>query len=292
LLLHGGATIHDTNTVRKHLSAIAGGRLAVAAHPAAVRALVVSDVVGDDPSVIGSGPTVGDPTTFGDAVDALRRLDLWAAVPAAVRAHLQRGRDGAAAETPGADDARLATARTLVVGRNADALEAASAAARRLGYATHVDATPCVGVAREAGAALVRRTLAYDDAAPTCRLSGGETTVVVRGRGRGGRNQELALAAAIALGSAAEAHGPLGRDVAILSGGTDGIDGPTDAAGGCVTNGTDAAMRRAGIDPVARLDDNDAHAALDAVGALVRTGPTHTNVMDVQIVLMRRGTAA
>lgn len=290
LLLRRGATIHALNTVRKHLSAIAGGRLAVAAHPAFVRALVVSDVVGDEPSVIGSGPTVADPTTYADAIAALHAYDAWLDVPYAVRAHLERGACGEIAETPKSSHPRLATAQTDVVGCNADALDAVAREAVGRGYRVERVDTPLTGEARAAGEWLARRARAmFDDPRPTCLVAGGETTVRVVGDGRGGRNQELALAAALALDEAADAAAPSAGRVALLSGGTDGVDGPTDAAGACIGRASASAMRRAGVDPADHLRRNDAYPALDAIGAVLRPGPTHVNVMDVQIVLTARG---
>jgi hydroxypyruvate reductase len=289
LLLRSGAAIDEINTVRKHLSLVGGGRLAEAAHPAELLALVISDVVGDDLSVIASGPTVPDATTFADAERVLRARGPWDAVPARVRRHVEAGVAGAVAETVKPGAGCFARARTVLAGGNRDALAAARAAAARRGYAVRVVSERLVGEAREVGAALAREALdaardaARDAAAagrPVCLLWGGETTVTVRGAGRGGRNQELALAAALALDGAPE-------DVVVLSGGTDGVDGPTDAAGGWATPRTAAAARAAGLDPRAALDANDSHTLLHAAGALVVTGPTHTNVMDVQVALAR-----
>jgi hydroxypyruvate reductase len=278
LLLEGGVPIDGINTVRKHLSRISGGRLALAAAPARVLALVLSDVVGDDPAVIASGPTVPDPTTVPDALAVLHDAGLMDAVPPAVRRHLDAGAAGEIADTPGPEHPAFGAVTTRVIGTNGTALDAAAREAARLGYAVERVERAVEGEARDVGRRVAEAALALPTDRPTCRLWGGETTVTVTGDGRGGRNQEVALGAAIAL-DGAEA------DVVVLSGGTDGIDGPTDAAGGWASPRTADAVRQAGLDPAARLADNDAYAALDAAGALVRTGPTHTNVADVIVAL-------
>ncbi|WP_420456099.1 glycerate kinase type-2 family protein [Rubrivirga sp.] len=280
LLLAAGVPIDDVNTVRKHLSRIAGGRLALAAAPARVVALVISDVVGDDPAVIASGPTVPDPTTADDALGVLDAAGLLGRVPPAVRARLAAEGSGERPASPGPGHPAFRTATTLVIGTNGTALDAAAREAERLGYAV-VGRSSVEGEAREVGRR-VAETVRGADARATCRLWGGETTVAVTGAGRGGRNQEVALAAALALDGA-------DTDAVVLSLGTDGVDGPTDAAGGWASPHTAGRIRAAGLDPAARLADNDAYAALDAAGALVRTGPTHTNVADV-IVAMTAGT--
>ena len=270
-LLASGASIEDVNAVRKHLSQIAGGRLAQAAAPARLVALVLSDVVGDDLATVASGPTVPDPTTFTDALEVVTGL----AVPASVRRHLERGAAGEVPETTGPDDPSLATSRTTLIGSNVAALEAAAREARRRGYAVEVE-RGVQGEAREVGARMARRAL---EAAPgTALVWGGETTVTVAGSGRGGRNQEVALAAALVLEDA-------GIEGVVLSAGTDGVDGPTGAAGGWATPATAGSVRAAGLDPDARLANNDAYAALEAAGTLLVTGPTHTNVADIGVAL-------
>lgn len=276
LLLRSGADIGAVNAVRKHLSRVGGGQLAAAAYPAAVHALVVSDVVGDDPAVIGSGPTVADPTTFADAAAVLRGCALWDAVPPTVRRHLDAGLRGEVAETPKPADPRLARAHTTLLGANQDALGAARAEAERRGYRARVVARDTAGEARDVGREQAHALAAA--AGPLCLLWGGETTVTVRGSGRGGRNQELALGAAIALDGTR-------RGLVLLSGGTDGVDGPTDAAGAWATPRTAGRARELGLDPRRCLENNDAYAFFDALGALLRPGPTHTNVMDLQIAL-------
>ncbi len=278
LLLRSGADIGRMNTVRKHVSRIAGGRLAEAAYPATVLAPALSDVVGDDLSVIASGPTVPDRTTFRDAVLVLQQFDLWEKAPASVRMHLRRGREDPSMETPKPGRPAFERALTVLIGSNRDALRAAAAEAGRRGYAVRIVSDRVTGEAREVGRRQAEAALAVRDA-PVCLLWGGETTVAVRGAGKGGRNQELALAAALALEGAS-------RPVAFLSGGTDGRDGPTDAAGAWGTNETIPDARARGLDPEAFLENNDAYTFFEHVGTLLKPGPTHTNVMDVQIALV------
>ncbi len=280
VLLASGAPIEALNAVRKHLSQIKGGWLATSC-AGAVLTLAVSDVVGDSPSVIGSGPTVADPSTFADAAAVIDRWGGRAAYPAAVRSYLARGLAGGAPETPKPGDARLARSAFHIIGGRREALDGARRAAEALGYLVHVIDDPIVGEARAAAsnhlAAIARHAARLPR--PCCIISGGETTVHVTGHGKGGRNQEFALAAVEAL----EALGPA---AALASIGTDGIDGPTDAAGAIVDTGSAARARAAGLDARQYLDHNDAYAFLDRVGALVRTGPTGTNVGDLQVVMI------
>ena len=285
-LLESGATIHEINTVRKHLSRIKGGRLAEAAYPADVLALVLSDVVGDDLSIIASGPTVPDLSMFAQAADVLRQYDLWSQVPDAVRAHLTSGAEDPAMETPKPGSEAFERAQTVLIGSNRTALEAARREADVRGYAAQIVADGVTGEAREVGRELARVALDPPDASrlasdvrPRCLIWGGETTVTVRGQGKGGRNQEMMLAAALTLEG-------VPRQVVFLSGGTDGIDGPTDAAGAWVTTRTALEARQRGLDPEAFLQNNDAYSFFEAVGALLKPGPTHTNVMDVQVALV------
>jgi glycerate 2-kinase len=281
LLLAAGADITELNTVRKHLSALKGGRLA-AACGGSVLTLAVSDVVGDDLSVIGSGPTMPDPSTWRMALDVLERRGGAAAYPAAAVAVLEGGLAGRLQETPKPGDARLARARALVVGGRMDALAGGRHAAEALGYHAHVMADPIVGNARERGcehAARVERLL-QSLPRPACVLSGGETTVHVTGSGTGGRNQELALAMVRALAA-------MGAPVAAASVGTDGIDGPTDAAGAIVDRTTLARAAAAGMEPETYLDDNDSYAFFRNLNDLIRLGPTDTNVGDIQVVLVK-----
>ena len=278
MLLESGAPISDVNVVRKHLTRVGGGRLARAAGPADVGALVVSDVVGDDLSTIASGPTVPDPSTYADAVRILYRLGLWHDLPATVRDHLAAGANDRRSSTPAPGDDAFAGVRTQLVGTNDDALQAAKRSADVLGYDVRILARDVTGEARDVARQHVD---ALRDAGPdTCLLWGGETTVTVTGDGTGGRNQELALAAALAM-DRDEAYRD--REAALLSGGTDGIDGPTDAAGAVVTPETAARLRDRGVAPSSALDANDSYAAFQSSAAHLLTGPTHTNVMDVHV---------
>ncbi len=280
VLLRAGADIVALNTVRKHLSRVKGGRLA-AACAAPCRALVLSDVVGDPLGVIASGPTVPDESTFGDAWRVLQAYGGADAYPPAVVHYLAAGVRGDVQESPKPGDPRFARVRTQLIGGRRDAMAGAAEEAARLGYAVDVIDAPVVGEARHAGAALAGAVLGRPRAAsPRCVISSGETTVRVRGSGRGGRNQELALATVGILAGA-------GRRVALASVGTDGIDGPTDAAGAYVDHTTDARAAALGLaSPAAYLDHNDSYAFFDALGDLVRTGPTGTNVGDLQIFLL------
>jgi hydroxypyruvate reductase len=285
LLLRSGAGIQDVNVVRKHLTQLGGGQLAEAADPAHVVALVVSDVVGDDLSTIASGPTVPDPSTFADAMRVLYRRGLWHDVATPIREHLSAGANGRRPETPSDDAPCFATARTALVGSNSVALQAAQEAAVECGYdARIVDAT-VEGEARDVGRRHVQTMREAAVSTPTCWLWGGETTVTVTGEGRGGRNQEVALGAALELDG--DSH-----DTVFLSAGTDGIDGPTDAAGAWATPATVAQAREQGLDPQVHLDRNDAYSFFDALDQLLRPGPTHTNVMDVHVGLVDPGPIA
>jgi glycerate 2-kinase len=281
-LLRAGADIHALNTVRKHLSAVKGGWLA-ARSPGACHTLVVSDVVGDDLSVIASGPTVADASRFQDALDVLARCDGEAVYPPAVVARLRRGAAGAdvVLETPKPGDPRLARTSTTIVGSRRDAMAGALAAATSLGYTILRLDDPVVGDARTIAVSHVRAALALAAGIglPACIVSSGETTVHVTGAGKGGRNQEFALAAA---GVLAE----LRASAIVASVGTDGIDGPTDAAGAIADPTTIARAHAAGLSPERYLDDNNAYAFFGALGDLIHTGPTGTNVGDLQVILV------
>jgi glycerate 2-kinase len=279
-LLRAGADIHALNTVRKHLSAIKGGWLAARAG-GACEALAISDVVGDDPSVIASGPTVADASRFEDALDVLRRFGGEAAYPSAVVARLQRGAGGAVPETPKPGDARIAQTTTTVVGSRRNAMAGALAEAGALGYHVLRLDDPVIGEARTTAVAHLRAVLARSAGLgrPACIVSSGETTVHVTGHGKGGRNQEFALAAAAPLARA-------GAPAIVASVGTDGIDGPTDAAGALADSTTIERARAAGLVPDRYLSDNNAYAFFDALGDLIHTGPTGTNVGDLQVILL------
>ena len=301
-LLRAGADIQRLNTVRKHLSAIKGGWLAArtAAHSVTY---AISDVVDDDLSVIASGPTTADRTTYQDALDVLRRYHPNAAAalgtpsrggidayPATIVRHLDRGIAGEIPETPKPGDARLARAQSAVIGGRRDALAGGAKEARRRGYQVVIVEQPIVGEARDAAREHVRHVagIAQSRLRPLCVMSGGETTVRVTGRGRGGRNQEFALAAAPLLSGLSGTRLRTGTPspIALASVGTDGIDGPTDAAGALADSTTMERARSAGLDaPDTFLNDNNAYVFFDALGDLIHTGPTDTNVGDLQMVL-------
>jgi hydroxypyruvate reductase/glycerate 2-kinase len=282
LLLKSGADICELNTVRKHLSRVKGGRLAEAAFPAQLLSLILSDVIGDRLDVIASGPTAADPTTYREALEVVDRYRLREQVPAPVIALLRRGERGELAETPKAGSPFLAGVENLIIGSNRQALAAAARTAQQLGCTVSVVAEEQTGEAREVGRQLARQALAARGGKPggerRCLLAGGETTVTVRGRGKGGRNMELALAFAMAIEGV---HG-----MTLLSAGTDGGDGPTDAAGALVDGATIVKARELGLDPQAYLDDNNSYEFFTQVGGLLITGPTGTNVMDLQIVVL------
>jgi hydroxypyruvate reductase len=287
-LMEAGAPIHELNCVRKHLSRIKGGQLAAAARRTVTLAL--SDVhgpVADDPSVIGSGPTVPDETTFEDALAIVRARNVD--LPDSVRAHLERGARREASETPKPGDPRIAESIYQVIGNRQTAVAGAVRVARSRGYrAVTLDAAT-TGEAREAGRAFVEeaRRIAGDVLGPLCVIGSGETTVTVRGGGRGGRNQEFALAAAALLRSpAGEAPQASGRGPAVLgSAGTDGIDGPTDAAGAIVDSTTVDRAERLGLDPGAALAGNDSYRFFERLGDLILWGPTDTNVGDLHVLI-------
>jgi hydroxypyruvate reductase len=283
MLLASGATIHEMNAVRKHLSAIKGGQLARLARPAKMISLLLSDVVGDQLDVIGSGPTAPDASTFADARSVLEKYALGERVPAAVRHRIAAGVRGSLPETPKANDPAFRSTRNFIVGSNRLAVDAAEAKARQLGYEPVVLSTTVVGETREVArvhAAIAREVAASGRPAkrPACLISGGETTVTLRGGGLGGRNQEFVLAAAIELSGS--------PGMVVLSGGTDGTDGPTDAAGAVADGSTVAVAAAKGLNAQRYLDENDSYHFFEATGDLLITGPTRTNVMDVRLVLV------
>jgi hydroxypyruvate reductase len=238
--------------------------------------LILSDVVGDDPSVIGSGPTVADPTSFADAHRVLDRFGILSTVPPAARSVLNRGARGELPETLKPGDPCLTSTRVAVIGSNRLAIAAAAAEARRLGYALATEPATLVGDTTRAARTWAATLPLGGDPRRWCALAGGETTVVLRGRGRGGRNQEFALALA---------HPLAGRCAAVLSAGSDGIDGPTSAAGAFVDGSTIERARAQGVNPDLSLRDNDSHGFFGALGDLLQIGPTGTNVMDIKIAL-------
>jgi glycerate 2-kinase len=276
-LLACGANIHEMNALRKHISRIKGGQLARLAAPATVESLLLSDVIGDNLDVIGSGPTAPDASTFADvaAIVAKYKLDL----PASVSDHLDRGLRGEVAETPKPGDPLFDRVRNTVIGSNRLALDAAARAARALGYRTLILSSEIQGETRDVARmhAAIAREIVHTGRPikpPACIITGGETTVTIRGNGLGGRNQEFALAAAIDIA---------GLDhVLIFSAGTDGTDGPTDAAGAIADGSTLARNPEA----VRFLENNDSYHYFESLGDLVKTGPTNTNVMDVRLILV------
>jgi len=282
-LIAAGADIGEINAVRKHISAIKGGQLARAATPATVINLMLSDVVGDRLDVIGSGPMVPDGSSFGDARAVLQRYDLWRAAAPSIQRRIARGAAGGLPETPTGDDPLFDRCEDAVIAGNAIALDACAAAARAAGWQTLVLASTVEGETRDVArmhGAIARevRGRGRPVAPPACVISGGETTVTLRGDGRGGRNQEFALAAALEID---------GHDgVAVFSGGTDGTAGPTDAAGAIAFSDTVTRAAAAGLDARAHLFANDAYPFFERLGDLVKTGPTQTNVMDVHLILV------
>ncbi|AMK78367.1 MULTISPECIES: glycerate kinase type-2 family protein [Methylomonas] len=283
LLLASGAIINQINCVRKHLSQLKGGGLARLAAPADLHALILSDVLDNDLSAIASGPTVPDDTSFADAIAVLESFGIWRQIPSSVQSHLQQGAQGLQTETPKSGDAIFQRTGHTLIGSNASSVDAAIDKAQNLGYQTQVYSKQLCGEARLVAEqlALHALTVTAGMTQPTALIAGGETTVTLKGNGKGGRNQEMALAFALA----AERCG-LNGAWTFLSGGTDGRDGPTDAAGGVVNNHTLQRIRDAALDPDAMLDDNNAYPALKAANDLILCGATGTNVADLQILLL------
>ncbi|MHB1024243.1 MAG: glycerate kinase type-2 family protein [Desulfobacteria bacterium] len=288
ILLRAGADIASFNAVRKHLSEVKGGLLTRAAQPATVWALLLSDVPGDDLSVIASGPFSPDPTTFSDAIGVLERYGIYYAVPSAVRRHLAEGAAGTLPETPKPDDSAFLGTISALLGTNRTAMDAAAmrTAQDRDAASTAIVLLPgfLQGEARECArtfcARLRKAAEALSPGHAVVMIAGGETTVNVLGSGKGGRNQEFALAAAVEIAGQ--------EAMAVLAAGTDGIDGPTDAAGAYVDGTTVARASSLGLDPAAHLSRNDAYPFFEALGDLVVTGPTGTNVADLAIGWARK----
>lgn len=272
LLLNSGADIAEMNTVRKHLSAIKGGQLARAIHPATVHSILLSDVPGNDPAVIGSGPTVADHTTFAEAIDIIDKYHLRDGVASGILHHLEQGAAGLIPETARAGE--LPHATYVLAASNRIALEAAAHKAAELGYHPHILTDHATGKARDLADTLVQSAIGYKGPFPACLLAGGESTVQVTGNGLGGRNQELALAAGLML----KEH----PQITFLAAGTDGIDGPTDAAGAVM----DAETLAKGPDPVPFLENNDSWHYFHQTHTHIRPGPTNTNVMDLAVILI------
>jgi glycerate 2-kinase len=283
-LLHGcGATIHEMNAVRKHLSRIKGGRLAQAFRGRELFSLIISDVVGDPLDVIASGPTAADSSTFADALVVLDRYDLRAKAPAAIVAHLERG---AAGQVPETLKELPENVHNIIIGNNSLALKAATSKAESRGFRVLTLGAFIEGETRQVATAVagIVRSIRGDGmpiAPPACLLIGGETTVTLSSNpGKGGRNQEFVLAMLHKLGEAGM------RGVAVLSGGTDGEDGPTDAAGAIADESTWGKVQTSGIDVADHLSRHDAYPFFDKIDGLIRTGLTQTNVMDVRVILV------
>ena len=283
LLLDCGADIGEINTIRKHISQMKGGWLARWAYPSTVIGFILSDVVGDPLDVIGSGPTVPDPSTYEDAWEILRKFDLIQRVAPSIKKHLFMGREAKVKETPKPGEPVFEKVHNMIIGSNMIALRAAEREASSLGLHTLILSSSVVGDTREAArfhSAIAKevRSSGYPLPRPACIISGGETTVTIKGDGLGGRNQEFALAAAL------EIQGL--EKIVLLSGGTDGTDGPTDAAGAIADHRTVERAKVMGLNPKAHLENNDAYPFFQRLGDLLITGPTHTNVMDVRIILV------
>ena len=282
-LLNCGARIHEVNAIRKHISKVKGGRLAELAYPSTVVSFILSDVIGDAVDIIGSGPTAPDSSTFADCLSIIEEYGVGKMIPGVVRGFLQKGAAGEAAETPKAGDPIFHNVQNLIVGNNRFALSAAKERAETLGYHALVLSNSVDGEAKKVGvdhADIAKDVLTGHGRVnrPACIISGGETTVTIEGDGLGGRNQEFALAAAV------EIDGMAG--VVVLGGGTDGTDGPTDAAGAIVDGTTLQRAREKGLDARDYLQRNDSYPLLKTVGDLLVTGPTLTNVMDLRLVLV------
>ncbi|MGH9320898.1 MAG: glycerate kinase type-2 family protein, partial [Vicinamibacteria bacterium] len=282
LLIRSGADIRELNAIRKHLSDVKGGRLAERMSPASVIGLVVSDVIGNDLSAIGSGPLVADPTTFSDALEIVLRRGLDAKLPRTVLERLRAGARGDLPETPKPGDPLLEKMRHVVLASNRISLSAAREKATALRFEIEVYRSDMEGEVHETALGFSERlAILARGARPAALLAGGELTLRVKGSGLGGRSQEFALEAARQLKGIA--------DVVVLAAGTDGTDGPTDAAGAFGDGGTWERARSRGLDPDAALADNDSYRLFDALGDLLRTGPTGTNVNDIVIGLTGSG---
>jgi len=283
MLLNAGADIHELNTVRKHISSVKGGRLAEIAYPARVISLILSDVIGDKLDVIASGPTAADSSTFKDALTVISRVDVIKKIPEKVVEALLKGDAGLIPETPKSENPVFGNVSNIIIGNNAMAINAAKGKAEFLGYETYVNPLPVAGEAKKAGLELAEKAIdmyvkADRQNRKICVISGGETTVKVKGPGKGGRNTELALAFAKRIEEV--------KGISILSAGTDGTDGPTDAAGAFADSTTIARAGEKGINPDLYLDNNDTYTFFKELNDLFITGPTGTNVTDLQIIVI------
>ncbi|MFO7560736.1 MAG: glycerate kinase [Desulfobacterales bacterium] len=283
VLLSCGASIDEVNSIRKHISGIKGGMLARAAYPATLVSLILSDVVGDDLDVIASGPSIPDSSTYEDCMGILSHYNISDSLPEAVYAHICKGASGLIPETPKPGDPVFKKTASLIIGSNMEAITSAKKKAEEIGYNTIVLSSMIEGetkhVARvHAAIAKEIRKTGNPLSPPACILSGGETTVTITGNGRGGRNQEFSLAAALDIATY--------QDIVVFSAGTDGTDGPTDAAGAVADTTTVKRALEKKIDPVNFLLDNDSYNFFRILDDLVITGPTNTNVMDLRIILV------
>lgn len=282
-LLHIGATIQEINILRKHVSQVKGGRLACLAHPSPLVTLILSDVIGDDLASIASGPTVPDPSTFQDCLDILDRYSLISKIPAPLLAFLQAGARGEKEETPKPDNPVFQKTHNVIIASNLTALKAALNRAKELGYNTLLLSSSIMGETREVAKvhAAIAEEIQYSGlpvSKPACVISGGETTVTVSGQGLGGRNQEFVLAAALQIKDM--------NNAVVLSAGTDGTDGPTDAAGAIADGATIQRAQALGLEASQFLQDNDSYHFFQPLGDLLMTGPTLTNVMDLRLVMV------
>ena len=282
-LLASGATIHEINTIRKHLSAIKGGQLAQAIFPATLISLVLSDVIGDDFDTIASGPCVPDSGTFKDCLEIIDRYGIDRKLPVSVKNYLHAGVRGEVPETPKQGDNVFEKTFNMIIGNNFNALLQANKMAESLGYNTLILSSAIEGETIDVAGvhmALVREILksGHPLSTPACLLSGGETTVTIKGPGLGGRNQEFALAAARHMGNSGQ--------IMLLSAGTDGTDGPTDAAGAFADSSTSQRAECSGLSLQSFLDANDSYHFFEHLGDLYKTGPTNTNVMDLRVILV------
>jgi len=282
-LLEVGATIHEINALRKHVSRVKGGRLAKLAFPSALISLILSDVIGDNLDSIASGPTVPDESTFGDCLNILEKYELQDKISPKVLEFLEEGALGRQEETPKAEDPAFKRTQNVIIGNNIMAVKAAKQKAQELGYETLILSTLIEGEAREVAkvhAAIAKeiKITGHPIKRPACIISGGEITVTIRGQGLGGRNQEFALAAAITIDR--------WDGIVVLSGGTDGTDGPTDAAGAIADGTTVSRAKALQLDAQASLQENDSYHFFQSLNDLIMTGPTYTNVMDVRLLII------
>lgn len=282
LLINSGAAIDEVNTVRKHLSQIKGGQL-VRHCKGKLITLAISDVPGDDLGIVGSGPTFPDSSTFADAIAILSRYKIFDNVPQNVTDYLKKGANGLIAETPKPNDALFAEVTNKIIGANQIAVTAAAKMAKSLGFNVYLTDYLITGETQEEAQRLIHKVLDKNFIKPYCIIQGGETVINVTGNGKGGRNQHFAL---VALAELAKIKFDIVGEVSLLSAGTDGTDGPTDAAGAIIDMKMPDSVEKAGIAITAYLESNDAYHFFERVGGLLRTGPTQTNVMDIQILMV------